>query len=581
MVSMEYSRSKVFPKKGFDRLAIVSMAFFVLFGIIMIRLFHLQVLQHRVYAAEAQGQRELTQELLPHRGQIYWKDGSTGQVYTAATNRLFWQLYAVPKDITNPQRVSHDLSVIVDIPEDVLLSKLDKPNDPYEPIQDRLADSQVEAVRALQFEGLGFREMEQRYYPESPMGSSVLGFVSWLSDEHKGQYGIEQQFEKILVGNAGSLHVENDIQGRPILVGERVVTNPVSGDDITLTIDRTIEYIACNALHQAVLSYQASGGSVIIVDPFSGSILAMCSAPEFDSNRYNEVDDSSWYLNQTVNYEYEPGSTFKAITAAIGLDIGEITPETTYEDTGQVRFGPHTIQNALGQKEGTQTMTQVLEKSLNTGAVWIGFKIGQERYLEGLKKFGFGTQTGIALPGEGGGNISSLEKKGDIYLATATFGQGITATPLQMAMAFTSLVNGGVLYKPRIIESIRKSDGSVQSVDSSVVRHPIQPRTSLLISGMLGAVVKEGYSGQARVPGYYVGGKSGTAQVAGNDGRYSGESIHSFIGFAPVDNPRFVILTKLDKVKTSSFAQGSALPLFKEIASFLLTYYGVPTSFDN
>ena len=191
---MEYSRSKVFPKKGFDRLAIVSMAFFVLFGIIMIRLFHLQVLQHRVYAAEAQGQRELTQELLPHRGQIYWKDGSTGQVYTAATNRLFWQLYAVPKDITNPQRVSHDLSVIVDIPEDVLLSKLDKPNDPYEPIQDRLADSQVEAVRALQFEGLGFREMEQRYYPESPMGSSVLGFVSWLSDEHKGQYGIEQQF---------------------------------------------------------------------------------------------------------------------------------------------------------------------------------------------------------------------------------------------------------------------------------------------------------------------------------------------------------------------------------------------------
>ncbi len=578
---MGYSRSKMNSKKRFDRLMIVSMAFFVLIGIIAIRLFHLQVVSHRAYAQEAQGQRELTQTLLPHRGQIYWKDGSTGQAYTAATNKFFWQLYAVPKDIANPQRVAHDLAPIIGMTEDVLLLKLDKPNDPYEPIQDRLTEPQVSAVRALDFDGLGFRETEQRYYPESPMGSAVLGFVSWLSDEHKGQYGIEQQFEKNLAGNAGSLHVENDIAGRPILVGERAVTEPVDGDDIILTIDRTVEYIACNALRQAALSHQASGGSVIIIDPHSGKILALCGFPEFDANAYKEVEDASWYVNQTVNHEYEPGSTFKAITAAIGLDTGEITPETTYEDTGQVKFGSHTIQNALGQKEGKQTMTQVLEKSLNTGAVWMGFKIGHERYFEGLKKFGFGTPTGIALPGEVEGNISSLEKKGDIYLATATFGQGITVTPMQMAVAFASLVNGGVVYKPQIVESIQKEDGTVQTFEPEVVGHSIQPRASLLISGMLGAVVKEGYSGQAQVPGYYVGGKSGTAQVAGNDGRYSGDTIHSFIGFAPVDNPRFVILAKLDKVKTSRFAQGSALPLFKEIAKFLLTYYGVPAIDDN
>lgn len=560
---------------------IVSMAFFVLVGIIVIRLFHLQVLNHRAYAQEAQGQRELTQTLLPHRGQIYWKDGSTGQPYIAATNKLFWQLYAVPKDIANPERVAHDLAPMIGIAEDALFTKLDKPNDPYEPIQDRLTEAQVEAVRALGFEGLEFREMEQRYYPEGAMGSAVLGFVSWLSDEHKGQYGIEQQFEKQLAGNAGSLHVENDIAGRPILVGERAVTQPIDGDTITLTIDRTIEYIACNALRQFALSHQASGGSVIVVEPYSGAILALCSFPDFDPNTYNQVEDASWYVNQTVNHSYEPGSTFKAITAAIGLDLGEITPETTYEDTGQVKFGPHTIQNALGQKEGKQTMTQVLQKSLNTGAVWMGFKIGQERYLGGLKKFGFGTQTGIALPGEVGGTISSLEKKGDIYLATATFGQGITVTPMQMAMAFSSLVNGGVVYKPQLVESIKKQDGTVQRFEPEVVGHSIQPRASLLISGMLGAVVKEGYSGQAQVSGYYVGGKSGTAQVAGSDGRYSGDTIHSFIGFAPVDNPRFVILAKLDKVKTSRFAQGSALPLFKEIASFLLTYYGVPKTSTN
>ena len=572
---MEKRRSRSKEKRPADRLTLVSVVFFIfVFGIVA-RLFELQVIDHNTYVAKAEGQHGSEYLLPPERGEIFWSDGVSGEEFVAATNKTFWRLYAIPEDIYNPKRVAEEIAPIIsEIPED-LLPRLDKPKDPYEPIKDRLTDAQVQAIKALQFKGLGFRQESQRYYPEGSIGGSILGFVNWASDVREGQYGIEQYFEKELAGNAGSLRVERDVQGRPIIVGERFVSSPVNGDKIVLTIDRTVQFTACGALAKAVEAHSAEGGSVIVVDPYSGKIIAMCSEPGFDPNEYGKVESADSYINQATAYTYEPGSTFKAITMALGLEKEVVTPETTYEDEGKIKYGPYTIKNALQTAEGIQNMTQVLQKSLNTGAVFVGDAVGKESFREGVKNFGFGEETGIELPGEIGGDISSLDKRGEIFLATATFGQGITTTPLQMALAFAALGNGGVLYKPYIVDSMYTPDGKKIQTEAQVVGNPISPRTSLLISGMLGAVVEGGYSGQARVEGFHVAGKSGTAQVAGSDGKYSGDTIHSFIGYAPVEKPQFVILVKLDKVKTSRFAQGSALPLFQDIAGFLLKYYKV------
>ncbi|MBT3413077.1 MAG: penicillin-binding protein 2 [Candidatus Jacksonbacteria bacterium] len=572
---MEKRRSRSKEKRPADRLTLVSVVFFIfVFGIVA-RLFSLQVIDHKTYVAKAQGQHGSEQLLLPERGEIYWSDGVSGEEFVAATNKTFWRLYAVPEDIYNPKRIAEEIAPIIAEEAESLLPRLDKPKDPYEPIKDRLSDAQVQAIKALQFNGLGFRKESQRFYPEGSMGGSILGFVNWASDDRKGQYGIEQYFEKELAGNAGSLRVQRDVQGRPIIVGERFVSNPIDGDKVILTIDRTVQFTACGALTKAVEKHSAEGGSVIVLDPHSGKIIAMCSAPGFNPNEYGQVETTDSYINQATAHTYEPGSTFKAITMAIGLENEAVTPETTYEDEGKIKYGPYTIKNALQTAEGVQTMTQVLQKSLNTGAVYVGDAVGKELFREGVKKFGFGEAAGVELAGEIGGDISSLDKRGEIFLATATFGQGITTTPLQMALAFAALGNGGVLYKPYIVDYVRKPDGEKIQTEPVVVGNPISPRTSLLISGMLGAVVEGGYSGQARVEGYHVAGKSGTAQVAGEGGGYSGDTIHSFIGYAPVENPEFVILVKLDKVKTSRFAQGSALPLFKDIAGFLLKYYKV------
>ncbi|MFH0805143.1 MAG: penicillin-binding protein 2, partial [Patescibacteria group bacterium] len=323
----------------------------------------------------------------------------------------------------------------------------------------------------------------------------------------------------------------------------------------------------------------ADGGSIIIMDPMTGAMIAMCGYPDFDPNKYRGVEDANTFLNPATFYVYEPGSIFKPITMAAALDQGALTPTTTYNDTGQAVFGKYTIKNSDGKANGVQTMTQVLEKSLNTGAIFAAESIGPQKFEEYVQRFGFGQKYGLELSTEAQGNISNLAAHKELSMATGSFGQGISATLLQMTNAFGVIANGGKLMQPYIVDEVANpSSGVSTKTEPRVIRQVVTSKTATTLAAMLVNVVRNGHGKRAGVPGYFVAGKTGTAQIARSDGPgYETDfTIGSFCGFAPVDNPRFVMCVKIDKPRDVQWAESTAAPLFGQLAQFMVNYYGIP-----
>jgi len=400
--------------------------------------------------------------------------------------------------------------------------------------------------------GLGQSGRNYRYYPEKNIGANMLGFVSLENDDDligRGQYGLEGAFDDILMGRAGSMKGERSANKATILQG-RDYQQQTNGSDLILTIDRSIQNIACSKLLATVAKHQADSGSVIIINPKTGAILAMCSAPDFDPNNFQSVKDLRQFNNQPTFEAYEPGSIFKAITMAIGIDQGKVTPQTTYNDAGSVMVGKNKINNSDFKGRGVVNMVRVLQDSLNTGMVFVLNRLGIDTFRDSLKKFGFGQPTGIELDSESSGNLNNLYRKfgQEINAATASFGQGINVTTLQMAMAFGVLANEGKLMKPYLVEEIVAPDGSRIKAEPQVVEQVISPQAARTVSGMLVNVVEDGHGKKAGVDGYYVAGKTGTAQVPSKDGRgyLANINIGSFAGYAPVEDPIFVMVVRIE-----------------------------------
>lgn len=568
------------PQRDRTRALTVIAGLFV--AVIVARLFSLQVLEHGVYQALAEGQHSLYEKLFPKRGKVYVTDrGGTG-VFPLATNEPLTLVYADPSKLTeSPEVIAHKLSGILDIDEQVLVERLSKSDDQYEPLAHAVKDRVVDEIKALKIDGIGFSDELVRLYPEGNVGSHIVGFLGYDENERKGQYGIEGEFNRELAGKSGELNTQRDASGRWIAIGGRSLVPAQNGDDIVLTIDRAIQHAACTKLDEAVLKHGADGGSVVILNPSTGAVIAMCGNPNFDPNDYSAVEDPATYLNPVTYHQYEPGSVMKGITMAAAVDQGKVAPTTTYTDEGFAKFGSFTIKNSDGKAHGLQTMTQVLEESLNTGAIFAMRQIGPVSFASYFEKFGFGKPTGIELPSEQAGDTSSLKGGKEIFAATASFGQGVTVTPLQLAAAYGAIANRGVLMEPYIVKEIRHPDGGVTTTAPTIVRQVISPSASTTVSAMLVNVVKNGHGKRAGVPGYYVAGKTGTAQVPKEDGPGYQENvtIGSFAGFAPVDDPVFVMVVRIDRPRDVQFAESSAAPLFGEIADFILHYYGVaPTA---
>ncbi len=556
----------------------------VLFAlVIVIRLATLQILDHDAYQALATGQHSLFRQLYPERGRIFVHDMKDSALVPIALNQSLSLLYADPRSIKDPKTIAESVGKILAYDQvhlDELIQRLSDASRVYVPIERRLKPDKAEALGALKLPGLAQTAEPSRLYPETSLGGHVIGFLGYAADGSlAGKYGIEGYFEKQLAGTPGSIRSEKDISGRLIAIGERAINPATNGSDIILTIDRSIQYTACASLRKAIQEHEAEGGSVIILDPSTGRILAMCGSPDFDPNEYRSVNAVSIFNNPAIFGSYEPGSVFKAMTIAAGIDAGAIAPTTTYNDVGEVNIGKFTIKNSDGKANGVQTMTGALERSLNTGMIFAMRKMGATTFADYVKKFGFGERTGIELESESAGDVSSLDSSSEIYAATASFGQGISVTPLQLAAAYAALANGGLLKRPYIVDEIRHADGSVDMRRPTDVRRVIDAKTSRLLGAMLVSVVEHGHGKQAAVPGYYIAGKTGTAQVARKDGHLGYEvdrTIGSFAGFGPVENPRFAMVVRLDNPKGVHWAESTAAPLFGEIASFLVKYFNIP-----
>ena len=315
--------------------------------------------------------------------------------------------------------------------------------------------------------------------------------------------------------------------------------------------------------------------TALVMDPITGKILAMANAPDFDPNKYAETEDYGLFLNPAVSSTYEPGSIMKPIAMAIGIDEKKVSPMTEYVDTGSVTESGYTVRNSEGKVYGRSTMTKVLEDSINTGMIFVERSVGHKVFAERLRRFGFGEKTGVKLPAESGGDLHNLNDfRIGIQFYTAAYGQGITVTPLQMVSAYAALANGGVLMRPQIAESIGHADGQVEMIQPEEIRRVISKETSEAIGHMLRSVVVNGHGKRADVPGYEVVGKTGTAQVAKTDGGgyEEGKTIGSFAGYAPRENPRFVVLIKVDNPKDVQWAESSAAPAFSQLMRFLLEY---------
>ncbi|MCX6796208.1 MAG: penicillin-binding protein 2 [Candidatus Falkowbacteria bacterium] len=632
-------RDRQRPKKsGKDnRLRIIMAVIFLLVVALIVKLVDLQITKYDLYFALASDQHEAYNKLEPARGKILIQDDRAlagNDLYPAAINKEFAQVYAVPDSVQDPNATAEKLYTILDQAKvekeveelfsqgesgqattstsknalngkeqaeykkmkkdleiaarkksiiDEYVKKLAKKNDPYEPISSKVEETLLEKLKAENLPGINYFLEKYRYYPDANVGAHILGFVGFDGNNKVGRYGLEGFFNEELTGKFGSIKAERSGTGQLIIINDQEYNQPINGSDLVLTINRSIQYFACKKLEETAMRHGADGGSVIMVEPKTGAIIAMCSWPDFDPNNYGGVKDVNVYNNPAIFSEYEPGSVFKVITMSAGLDLDKVTPETTYNDLGSVMIEgwPKPIKNSDFETfggHGITNMEQVLEKSLNTGAIFVVQKVGADNFLRYVKDFGFGEKTGIELETESDGDISPLMRKKvrPVEVATASFGQGISVTPLQIVMAYSAVANGGILMHPYIVSEIDKPDGTKQITQPKQIRRVISERAAWLMTGMMVNVVEKGHAQRAKLSGYYVAGKTGTAQIAEKSGYSENRTTHTFIGFTPSDDPKFVMLVKLDDPKDAPFAESTAVPLFSEIAEFALNYYQVP-----
>ncbi len=570
---LKRKKSQEESRSGFFRVRLFLLVLFVLGFAVVVRLFFVQIVSHEKWLTLAESQHNTSQEISADRGEIYIHDGGVER-YPLAVNREYQMVFVVPKDISEKDTVALTLSRIVDVDAQEIRSKLDRPDDPFEIIKKRLSEEEVNQIKDAHLKGVALRPERLRYYPAGELAAQVIGFASLDLQGGAGGYGVEASFDSRLTGQKGNLSQEKDASGRWIPLTDRSITEAENGESLVLTIDRVIQYETEKILKDSVDRYQADSATAIVMDPVTGNILAMASVPQFDPNHYSQEKDFSVFLNPAVTTAYEPGSIMKPISMAIGIEEGKVSPETEYTDTGSVTESGYTIHNSEEKVYGRSNMLKVLDQSINTGVIFVEKQVGNKMFAEYLRRFGFGERTGIELPAELPGNLKNLRNDhSTLSFFTASFGQGITTTPMQMISAYATLANGGHLLKPNIVDKIIYPSGKEEKRIPVELRRVISEETSHTIGRMLRSVVVNGHGKRADVPGYEVVGKTGTAQVAeSNKGYQEGTSIGSFVGYAPLVDPRFVVLVKLDNPKNVEWAESSAAPTFGQIMKFLLEY---------
>lgn len=542
--------------------------FFIIFYLaIVVRLFFLQV----IYSPANKSPYLKTNKLNPIRGRIYDQKNNP-----LVLNQNSYQLYLEPKKIDDKDKLTHLLSESLKISEASMSAKIDM-SKYWLAVQSGLTQEQKEKIDKLNLKGIGFDYQTKRFYPEASLSAHLLGFLGKNDqNEDVGYLGLEGFYDRDLRGLPGFVETERDIIGRPILIGVQQRVEPENGRDLVLTIDKTVQEISKKKLLAGLDLYKAKKGCVITADPKTMAILALVCLPDYDLEKYYLFSED-YYKNSAISDLFEPGSVFKPLIMAAGLEEKKIKPNDTYNETGQISVGEYNIKTWNDKYEGKISMTRILEKSSNVGMVYVGEKLGNKKVYDYLEKYGFGQPTDIDLQGEVSGYLKPRSNWYQIDYSTVTFGQGIAITPIQMIRAFASIINGGYLMRPYLVQKI-VSENKVTEIKPKVEKKIISQLTSEIIKKMLISAVENAEAKWDQPKGYVIGGKTGTAQVPIKGHYDPTKTIASFIGFAPANDPKFLTFVVLYEPKTSPWGSETAAPLFFEIAKQLIVYYNINPS---
>jgi len=540
------------------------------------RLVQLQVIDHSYYASEARDIHVAEETVTGRRGALLDRNG-----YPLAASKDTYDVMVEAKAWEDPKAAAEAAAAIAAVTK----------GDPQKMVSDVEGSEiyEIAVARGLDFDAAaGIRELglrgvrllrgSTRVHPEGNLAAQLLGFVG---QDNTGLTGLEADLESLVGGARGTVIFERDGLGNQLALGSRSERDPQPGSQAVLTIDRFVQRMAERELDRAIKEHKASGGTIIAVQPKTGEILAMASRPTFDVTKPDLSDESKLALfrNRAITDQYEPGSVFKLVTAAAAVDLGLVNPTTWWYDSGVVDVDGWRIRNWDLSANGSQTVLQILAKSLNTGAAWLAQQAGPERFYDYVSRFGFGEPTGSGLGGEVAGRVRTPDNDPDnwrsVDMATNSFGQGISVTPLQMVMAVAALANEGKLMKPMLVkEIIGPRDRHVS--EPEVTRQVVSADTARTLLDMMGVVVQGIPRSYLDIQGYKVGGKTGTANIASGTGSYKGTYISSFIGVAPLEDPQLVILVKIDEPKDVPWGTVVAAPAFNRMAQAALAYFKIP-----
>ena len=520
------------------------------------------------YVALARDQRIREVNLPATRGGIYDRNGHQLAISLPAK-----AVYANPRLIDRPRRAAKRLAPLLDERVRTVAETLSRDTS-FSYLARRIDLESAEDIDALGIPGIGFLDESERHYPSDVLAPQVLGFVGI---DNTGLAGIELQYEKLLAGRPGKMMVEQDPTGRTIPQGLSRIREPARGKDLVLTIDRDLEFQAQRALRRAVRQNGAKGGTVVILDPSNGDVLAMVTYPWFDGNRFSEAKPET-IRNRAVTDMYEPGSVNKVITAAAALEERVIELDETFEVPDSYRVANKRFRDVHRHPVQTMTIGDIMEESSNVGMIKVAERLGRDRLARYLGRFGFGRPTGIDFPGEAEGIVLPRDQWWVTSMGTIPIGQGIAVTPLQMASVYATIANDGRAVRPRLVQGTRDEGSEPQLRPPRRGRRIVSKETAARVREMLVRVVEEGTGKLAAVPGYRIGGKTGTARKPLEGARgYSDEFVASFIGMAPADDARLVVAAILDEPDTVYGGIATA-PLFREIVRAALADLHIPPS---
>lgn len=561
--------------KAKARIVYFLMSFFAF--IIVSRLFFIQIVKGDDYKKEADKQYNASFLDIFDRGSVYFTEKSGGRI-SAAVVKNGYEVEINTKFLINPEDVYQKLSEIITLEKDFFMSKALKKNDPSEVLARRLDEETAVKIKNLKIAGLNVYPESWRYYPFDNLAAHVLGFVGYKNDKLIGRYGIESYYEETLKRDA--MNLRQNSFSELFSDFKKIIVGNIGNGDIVLTIEPTVQSMLEKNLIKIKEKYNAQSSGGLIIDPKTGNIIAMAGNPDFNPNQYAKTKDYSIFLNPLVESVIEMGSIMKPLTLAASMDAGGITASTTYTDNGFLVFGPSRIENYDGKARGTVDMQKVFNDSLNTGAVFAMEKMGKDKFKDYMLKYGFGEKTGIELPQEGKNNIANIiNGDRDIEYATAAFGQGIAVTPISMAVALSSLANGGLIMKPRIIKEESFKGLKNHITQAQEVRRVLKKETAEEITRMLVSVVDNALvQGSYKMEHHSVAAKTGTAQLVerGKKTYTEGEFIHTFFGYAPAFDAKFLTFLFVVKPQGAKYASNTLTEPFMDITKFLLNYYEIP-----